>query len=198
MTATDLATAPAHTMADSRAKRVPHVKLLGVVSVDGAADVLPHKSLELIAYLATHPAGVTEMQVRSALWPRQDISRGRFNNLVSETRRRLGPAAPSTWWLTRTPSGRYQLTAGYRCDLTEVLDVLARPFNPRAAANALRLVTGKPFDGWTDVEWIFDDNTAYVADHAVHVLAARAAAHARRTHDPVLAGLALRHLSLVA
>lgn len=129
------------------------VRVLGPVAIcrDGTTVGLTGRQAELVAYLACHPAGVTEDQLRTALWGDQPATRGSFNNLVSATRRRLGsigdgPALPAVG-----EDRCYRLHPAVDCDLR----LLQEADSPAGRKQLLQAVRGRPFDaprgfGWAD------------------------------------------------
>jgi hypothetical protein len=62
----------------------------GVEVLGGARPVDRRRCIELVVYLALHPDGVDEEQLREALWPENNPSRSAFNETVSRARRCLG------------------------------------------------------------------------------------------------------------
>lgn len=148
------------------------VSVLGSVEVHGRT--LSAKETELVAFLALSPNGVTEAQVRTALWPDRDAPRGTFNNLVSATRRQLGVTADGELLLPRVANGRYRLHPTVVCDLTRLEGALTAG-DTDLLSDCLLGLTGRPFDGWVGADWPFDDAVVARAE----VLVTRAAASLR-------------------
>jgi hypothetical protein len=149
-----------------------------VVSVLGPVEVLGRdlsaKETELVAFLATRPAGATEAQIRTALWPDRDAPRGTFNNLVSATRRHLGAAEDGERLLPRVENGRYRLHPSVTSDLCRLEEAFERCEQSDARPDLIDLLLGmrgRPFDGWVGGDWPFDDAVASRAE----VLIARVA-----------------------
>jgi hypothetical protein len=154
------------------------VSVLGRVEVRGRS--LSLKETELAAFLALHPRGATESQIRTALWPERDVPRGTFNNLVSSTRRHLGTTLNGERLLPHCINGIYRVHPAVACDLVE-LDGLVRDAddgNGEAARliNCLKAMRGRPFEGCAS-EWPFDDGLVSRAETVI-VRAARGVSRA--------------------
>jgi two-component SAPR family response regulator len=146
------------------------VRLMGgvdVVSVDGEPGVFERsKTVELIAWLATHRERSTRTAARTALWE-LDVRDATFANVVSEARRALGRLVPPDdghEWLARTLTEQLPLHSGVVTDaqLMEERLVAARLQSPAHAIETLRpaaeLIRDMPFAGtsylWPDAEGI--------------------------------------------
>ena len=180
------------------------VSVLGPVEVRGVH--LGPKETELVTYLALHPEGATEDQLRTALWPDRVAPRGTFNNVVSLTRRHLGTDAAGEPLLPRRHGGRYRLRPSVSCDLLSVeraLDAARDAATPGHAldtlAEALTGVRGRPFDGWTGPEWPFEQAFVARAEATVAAAAHRLVDLALAAGRPELARIAVaRGLQAVA
>ena len=141
------------------------VRLLGDISVAGAAKSLKPKQIAVLAYIALH-APVTCERVQDAVWVTPTASRKkRLANTVSETRSVLGPAN-----LPISVDGRYRVGQGVATDVDlfeRRLEHASRQDDVSAAATlrgALELVDGPVFTYrnvdrmsyvWVDIDnWI--------------------------------------------
>ncbi len=146
------------------------VTLLGGVTVrsaDGATATWERsKTVELIAWLATHRAHSTRAAARTALWE-LDVRDATFANVVSEARRGLGRLVKpddGEEWLARTLTEQLPLHPLVVTDAQLVEERLAQArLQPPAQAiatlrPAVEMVTGMPFVGssylWPDAEGI--------------------------------------------
>ena len=171
----------------------PHaivVGLLGGVEVQSAngdrAQFERSKTVELIAWLATHRDRSTRSGARTALWE-LDVRDATFANVVSEARRglaRLVPPPEGEEWVARTLTDQLPLHDLVVTDADLVADRLARArLQPPAHAietlrPAVELVRDMPFAGssslWADAEGITSNlvllaitATAEFAGHAL-------------------------------
>ncbi len=166
------------------------VRLMGgvdVVSVDGQAGGFERsKTVELIAWLATHRHASTRSAARTALWD-LDVRDATFANVVSEARRGLGRLVPPLQdeeWLARTLTDQLPLHRGVvtDADLIEERLAAARVQAPAQAVATLRpaaeLIRDMPFAGtgylWPDAEGITSNlvllATGVAAELAGHAL----------------------------
>ena len=146
------------------------VKLLGGVEVtdrDGAPGQFERsKTVELIAWLATHRTHSTRGAAARHLWE-LDVRDATFANVVSEARRALGrlvPPPPGEEWLARTLTEQLPLHPWVVTDAQLIEERLeqARLEPPSRAIDTLRpaveMVTGMPFADtsylWPDAEGI--------------------------------------------
>ncbi len=151
----------------------PTVRVLGPVSVDGAAEPITGKALELVAYLACHPAGVGDDRLQTALWPERMPARGTFNNLMSLARRQLGTDAQGGPYLPHAIERRYRLAALVGCDLhrfealADQAGKLSRGEARELLVRALGIVAGRPFDEVLGYEWAHRDGLVAAAERRV-------------------------------
>ena len=150
----------------------PRVHLLGRVDVTGIASQRRQpKVLEVIAYLASHPAGATEHDLRTALWT-EPPSRGRFNNTIGAARKLLGNARDGTLLLPHHHGGKYTLHPA----LTSDLDALRRiDVDFEGALDALENIDGRPYTAnsgyaWTQQQGLTDDAADLVRSATVNVV----------------------------
>jgi two-component SAPR family response regulator len=185
--------------ADTEAAFVPSehdivVGLIGPVTITDA-DGNPgsferSKTIELIAWLATHREHSTRMAARTALWE-LDVRDATFANVVSEARRGLGrlvPPVDDEEWLARTLNEQLPLHAGVVTDadlIRERVDAATAEPPGRAIETlrpAVELVRDAPFAGtsylWPDAEGL----TSNLVLLAIGVCT-ELAAHALSTDD---------------
>ncbi len=146
------------------------VRLMGgveVVSSDGQPGSFERsKTVELIAWLATHRSSSTRTAARTALWE-LDVRDATFANVVSEARRALGRLVTPPGddeWVARTLTEQLPLHSGVVTDaeLMEERLAAARLQPPAHAVETLRpaaeLIRDMPFAGtsylWPDAEGI--------------------------------------------
>ena len=159
------------------------VRLLGPVEIEGAKEPVDRRrAVELIVYLATHPDGVDDERLKSALWPDEQAPQSSFNTTVTRARSRLGTGldgAPHLPHLVAT-GGLYRLGPSVRTDFT-VLErhlTAARHSTPDAATRTLKsgleVVRGAPFAGVRQgYEWAYAEG--FVA--RMEIVVAEAAHH---------------------
>lgn len=166
-----------------------------LVRLMGGVEVISHdarpgsfersKTVELIAWLATHRASSTRTAARTALWE-LDVRDATFANVVSEARRglaRLVTPPGDDEWVARTLTDRLPLHDGVVTDADLMADRLdaARLQPPAQAIETLRpaaeLIRGLPFAGtsyiWPDAEGL-TSNLVLLATGVASELAAHA------------------------
>ncbi len=173
----------------------PHdivVGLMGAVTVHSVAGVPGEfersKTVELIAWLATHRDRATRAAARTALWE-MDVRDATFANVVSEARRALGRLVeppPGEEWVARTLNESLPLHERVvtDADLIEERVEHARLAPPTHAIDVLRpaveMIRGLPFAGtsylWPDADGITSrlvllatTATAELAGHALSI-----------------------------
>lgn len=176
--------ASARVDADSAASSTPagpSVRLLGQVAVTGTARPLGGKSLELVAYLACHPDGVGDDQIRDALWPAHPPTPATWANRVSVTRRALGRAADGSPFLPRFRRHTGRLATCVGTDVGRLEAALAAPVNVPLEASelyaALATVRGRPFAA-PDYGWAREEGHIAHAERVVVKAAHRLVTHA--------------------
>ncbi len=187
LTAPDVAaTPPDYADAAPDAADRPRVRLLGPARIDGLA-VTPRRShsIELIAYLALHPNGVSGDTLMERLWPGQTPDTNRLNRVVSDARKALGVDDTGQHRLPHvrgTGGSPYRLApAAVSCDLADLHRILAdvddAGDDTAAAAlltDALELVDGEPFTGAADTwGWPYSHGLATNAITAIERAALR-------------------------
>jgi DNA-binding SARP family transcriptional activator len=158
------------------------VNVLGSVDVIGGKAPLDRRQAELVAFLALHPHGVTDEQIKTALWPDKLPALSTFNNLVSTARTKLGTTDNGDLYVPLAYDGRYLVSPLVSTDLGRFR---ARVAYARAATgddqlatlrDAIRLVRGQVFSGvsrgfeWVSTRGLLVSIEAEVVD-AAHLLA---------------------------
>lgn len=173
------------------------VRLLGPVEIDGAKQPIDRrKAIELVVYLATHPKGLDDERLKTALWPDERAPQASFNTTVTRARSRLGTAADGSHHLPHViaTGGVYRVGPRVTTDfvLLERRLVAARAAAPESAIRTLRtgldMVRGLPLAGARQgYEWAYAEGLVArietVAGDAAHHLAQLALA----ARDPDLA-----------
>ena len=157
---------PAPIAVQSSSVGCPTVRLLGPVTFEGIAEpVRGAKVGELIAYLATHPRGATDGELKAALWGDRPVAGGTFNNTVSLARRVLGPDGSGEPYLPAMSNGLYRLSGV----TTDVEQILSAPIGEERG-RLLAAIAGVPFAGvaW---DWPMSDG---LVDHAAVAMATAA------------------------
>jgi hypothetical protein len=140
------------------------VRLFGVPRVtlaDGTTVRFDRgRSVELLAWLATHRERPTRIAARTAMWD-VDVRDATFANVVSDARRSLGRAAAvhdDRDWIERTLTDRLPLHPGVTTD-ADLIRAALHAARHRSAVDALAvldqvmpLLAGAPFLG-TDYLW---------------------------------------------
>ncbi|HEY6316321.1 MAG TPA: hypothetical protein VI462_00355, partial [Acidimicrobiia bacterium] len=176
------------------------VCVLGSVEVHGAPGPRGGKCLELVTYLACHPGGAPDHQIRAALWPDDAPTAATWSNRVSVARKLLGVDEGGEPYLRRFRRHVGQLAPSVGTDLgglEAALDTAATA-SPAVAADALAAaltaVRGRPFDlagyRWAEREGHVERAARVVVD-ATHRLVelALAANQPRRAVWAVMQGL---------
>jgi hypothetical protein len=129
------------------------VCVLGPVEVLRGRAPLDRRQAELVTFLALHPEGATDDQVKTALWPDRLPALSTFNNLVSTARTRLGSSTTGELHLPIARDGRYRVSTFVRSDIQRFRDRVAYARHQTgddqlaSLREALRLVRGQPFAG---------------------------------------------------
>jgi hypothetical protein len=148
------------------------------------------KTVELIAWLATHRSNSTRVAARTALWE-LDVRDATFANVVSEARRGLGRLVPprdDVEWLERTLNEQLPLHPAVVTDAQLIEERLrAATLQPPAQAietlrPAVELVRDMPFAGtsylWPDAEGLTSNLVLLATSVSVEL-----AAHGLSTGD---------------
>jgi hypothetical protein len=158
---------PAHDRAPLDEGAAVEVRVLGPVEVRGSPERLAGKSLELVAYLALHPDGAHEDQIRAALWPDRPLHANSWATRVSITRRALGRGSDGRPRLARFRDHVGWLTSDVRVDLDPLTEALAHPDDPAGLHAALTSVRGRPFDVARGFEWAHRESHLAAAERLV-------------------------------
>jgi DNA-binding SARP family transcriptional activator len=165
------------------------VRILGPVEVTGAA--LPPRGarvLELLAYLAVHPAGTRTEQWETALWLDQRPSAGARRNLLYQARRCLGSASDGASHVV-VEAGSARLGPEVGTDWARFRQLTEDPANWRAA---LELVRGRPLGGIGEASWALTEGHLATIEAEVLDLALGLAERALANDEPDLAEWAAR------
>jgi len=160
------------------------VRLLGWVAVAGRDDAeewtdLAPKTVELIAWMATHPGPQVAERIRDDLWPERPASAKTLNNHSSTARMRLGVGLDGNLLFPSANDDRYRLSPEVVTDI----DRVERRFRwavdaaPAVAVPVLRealdMARGRPFATRTGYEWAFADQLVFHAEQLVVDVAQR-------------------------
>jgi hypothetical protein len=172
------------------------VRLLGPVEIEGAAEPLDRRrAVELVVYLATHPKGLDDERLKTALWPDERAPQSSFNTTVTRARSRLGKAEDGTLHLPHVvgTGGIYCVGPRVTTDFA-VLErhlATARKAAPDAATRLLRtaleLVRGLPFADVQGYEWAYAEGLVARMETVVAEAAHHLAALALEARDAELA-----------
>lgn len=167
------------------------VLVLGPVQVDGAARAFRRaRTLDLVVYLALHPAGALTDAWATALWPDRLMSAATLHSTASAARRSLGRDAGGRDHLPRA-RGRLRLAPSVTTDWSDLRRAAAAS-DPRRWAAGLSLVRGRPFDGLADPDWVVLEGIGAEVEEAVAQLALRVGQHHLETGAPADAARAAR------
>jgi DNA-binding SARP family transcriptional activator len=172
------------------------VKILGPFEITGAAATLQPKQAELVLALALNgPSGLSNSALCTLLGPDPDHPKpsDSLRQIITRTRRRLGPAPDGREYIEHVGNGRYVLHEAATLDWS-AFHALAERGRGGAQAEDLRaaviLIRGEPFGGvyhwWLDVP-LLETVRAEVVDTAELLASLELAAG-----DPAAAGRAAR------
>lgn len=139
------------------------VGVLGPVEIRGALTPLAGKSVELVAYLACHPEGISHDRVKAAVWPQRRPRPQTWRNRLWECRRALGVSRAGELALPHLEDRVARLATWVRTDLDQLSEALARARTVEAGEaiarlrGAMQLVRGRPFDEPSGYEWAFSE-----------------------------------------
>jgi DNA-binding SARP family transcriptional activator len=167
------------------------VRVLGPVDVMGASWPFVRKwSLELVVYLALHPAGVRNEIWPTALWPDQAMAPATLWSVAWAARRSLGQDPSGVHHLPRR-RGSLQLAPTVSTDWHRLRRAASSP-SPSHWAEGLGLVRGRPFDGLAGDDWVVMEGLAVEVPEGVSRLALRLGEHHLARGDARRATAALR------
>lgn len=154
------------------------VRLLGWVAVAGRDDAeewtdLSPKTVELIAWMATHPGPQVADRIRNDLWPERPASAKTLNNHSSAARMRLGVGLDGALLFPSANDDRYRLSPEVVTDIERVERRFRWAQGADAGAaravlhDALAMARGRPFATRTGYEWAFADQLVFHAEQLV-------------------------------
>lgn len=154
------------------------VRLLGWVGLATGGDPdewtdVQAKTVELVAWLATHRGPQTAERIRDDLWRDRPSSAKTLNNHSSAARKRLGAGLDGRLLFPTANDDRYRLTPLVVTDVDRLERRFrwAREVAPGDAVPVLReglaLVRGRPFATRTGYEWAFTDQLVFHAEQLV-------------------------------
>ena len=170
------------------------VRLLGPVAVGAAGgpdwpDLQP-KTLELIAWLATHPGVHSAERLRAELWSVRDAAARTMNSHASLARQALGADADGALLFPPINDDRYRVTGGVVTDLVRLEHHLTWAATAADAAAiavlhvGLTLVRGRPFTARTGFDWAAADQLVFQAEQLVVDAAHRLGELSLAANDP--------------
>lgn len=173
------------------------VRVLGSVDIQGVAPINRRRTLELIAFLALHPCGVTGSQLKTAIWPEGVPTQDTFNVNIYRARSSLGVDREGSHHLPHAVMNDMAYSVGkyVTTDLARFTSLVARS---RSATDqddeadlldqAIQLLRGQPFEGVSGYEWAYTGGTvaeleATISDaaHRLAQLALEVGDHKRAT-----------------
>jgi DNA-binding SARP family transcriptional activator len=196
----DAASEP-HAEQDAAPQAWPHaadcaqlrVRILGPFMITGSAEQLQPKQAELVlALMLAAPAGLSNSALCSILGSDPDHPKpaDAVRQIITRTRRRLGPASDGQEYIIHAGNGHYLLHPDASLDWTEFRE-LAACGTTETLRTAVSLIGGQPFTGsyfwWIDVPLIetvragLVDAAETLAEVELAGGSARAAARAARS-----------------
>ena len=136
------------------------VRILGPFMITGAVEQLQPKQAELVLALAlAAPAGLSNSALCSILGADPDHPKpsDAVRQIITRTRRRIGPASDGQEYIIHAGSGRYLLHPEASLDWAEFRELVASG-ETQTLREAVSLIGGQPFTGsyfwWIDVPLI--------------------------------------------
>ncbi|MGH9293034.1 MAG: AfsR/SARP family transcriptional regulator [Acidimicrobiales bacterium] len=175
------------------------VKVLGPVTIggDGICVQRAPRMVELIAYLALHPEGVSRSRLEMALWPRRRVADQSVTNRLHEARRALGIAADGKPRLRRRVD-RHVLSDDVACDWHRFQVLTERGTGPDSWQQAMELIRGEPLSELPGGDWTSLEGCVARIVTAVVEVATDLAEHHMQTGNLTRAEWALRKGLLAA
>ena len=140
------------------------IRILGPVEIEGGDTPIDRRRVkELVVYLALHPRGATEAQIKNALWD-EEPSRAAFNQTVFPARTALGAASDGTYHVPYVADCLYRpgphLVTDW--DILEaarqrVRQVPSDTVTRERLRTCLADVRGLPFEGTKGFEWAYEE-----------------------------------------
>lgn len=173
------------------------VQVLGPVQVLGAERPFTRAwTLDLVVYLALHPAGASTEQWSTALWPDRLMASASLHSTASAARRALGANADGVDHLPHS-HGRLRLSASVTSDW-QTFTTSAAEGEPEGWRRSLELVRGRPFDGIRAVDWAILEGVLPIIESSVVDVANQLATWALDIGDAATAQWAARQGLLVS
>jgi DNA-binding SARP family transcriptional activator len=171
------------------------VRVLGPLTITGSAEQLQPKQAELVlALMLAAPAGLSNSALCSLLGADPDHPKpaDAVRQIITRTRRRLGPASDGREYIIHAGNGHYLLHPDASLDWAEFRELAASGTTEELRA-AVSLIRGQPFTGsyfwWIDVPLI-ETVRAEVVDAAETLAEVElAGGSARRAAQAARAGL---------
>lgn len=154
----------------SGANPAVEVSVLGQVTAFRGREALrlSGRLLEALTFLAVHPAGVTESEIRTALWGDRPSSSGALRNLVWQLRSQLGSAADGQPLVAFADEcGKYRLHGDVICDFLRLADTGDGP----QLRELLSSARGRPFECRRGFEWAHAEGLVAWAEARIVALA---------------------------
>lgn len=160
------------------------VRVLGPVEVHGVDPINRRRTVELVAYLALHPGGVSAGRLKTAIWPEGEPTQDTFNVTVHRARSALGVDSDGNHHLPHavTNGGKYALGPHVTTDSARFHELVRRSQaadDEAAEADLLReavaLLRGQAFEGVNGYEWAFTEAIVTEAEATISDAAHRLA-----------------------
>jgi DNA-binding SARP family transcriptional activator len=136
------------------------IRILGPFAITGAAEPLQPKQAELVLALAlAAPAGLSNSAFCAMLGPDPDHPKpaDAVRQIITRTRRRLGPARDGQEYIVHVGNGHYLLHPDAELDWSRFRELMASGHADDLRA-AVSLIGGRPFSGsyfwWIDIPLI--------------------------------------------
>jgi DNA-binding SARP family transcriptional activator len=153
------------------------VSVLGPVDVRGAMRPFGRSAaLELVVYLALHPAGAGHDVWSSALWTDRTVTSSTIHSTASVARRALGRSRCGGDHLPRA-GRRLRLAESVGTDVAQFAR-MASSADPDDWRTAMGLIRGRPLDGLRLSDWAVLDGTQAAIESLVVDTALRGATEA--------------------
>jgi hypothetical protein len=161
------------------------VRIMGPVGIEGGRKPVDRRRVkEFVVLLALHPRGLTESQIKNALWLDTMPTTNAFNQVVSRARTSLGSDERGELFVPYVQDCLYRPGPGLTTDWQELerawAAVRADPSDPNLGVlrRALDEVRGLPFEGTKGYEWAYEmgipQRISSIVDEAQQLVASRA------------------------
>lgn len=139
------------------------VRIMGRVEIEGGKTPIDRRrGIELVTLLALHPRGLTEGQIKAALWMDEEPSTNAFNKTVSRARVALGLDSGGQPHIRYVEDCLYkpgpELVTDWSILEAAWISASRSPTPDRLGVlgEALQLVRGLPFEGTKGYEWAYE------------------------------------------